>query len=131
MIDEKQHRRPTFDQANSAPVVLADGQTWWLPKPFLRLRPKFSGGRAAGYGPLTTSDPIWNELRQAVNDAGEADTLSTIASLGAYMLCRNYDLNDDELTDLFAWDANQSWAHEVLVVANGRTGPKAGSGGDT
>jgi hypothetical protein len=131
MLDEKALRKSTFDEANSAPVVLADGQSWFLPKPFLRLRPKFSGGRAAGYGPLTTADPVWNELRQAVQDSGESDTLSAIASLGAYMICRNYELTDDQLGDLFSWDSNQTWAAEVISIANGRTGPKASSGGDT
>ena len=131
MLDEKAVRKATFDELNSAPVVLADGQTWHLPKPFLRLRPKFSAGRAASYGPLTTTDPIWNELRQAVQDSAETETLSAIANLGAYMLLRNYDLTDDQLGDLFAWDMSQNWTSEILSIANGRTGPKQSSGGDT
>jgi hypothetical protein len=131
MLDERSLRRPSFDESNSAPVVLADGQTWYLPKPFLRLRPVFGGRRATGFGPVTTSDPEWNELRRAIQDAAEGEILIPIANLGAHMLARNYDVSDDQLGDLFGWDENQTWASSVMAIANGRTGPKAGSGGDT
>lgn len=55
MIDEAAKRRETFDLAASAPVVLSDGQTWYLPRPFLELRPTFAGGKVAGTYPVLTS----------------------------------------------------------------------------
>ena len=54
-LDEK-HAPPdaSFDEANSAPVVLADGQTWYVPKPWLEVRPVFRGGKpSTAYRVLT------------------------------------------------------------------------------
>jgi hypothetical protein len=33
MPDEAAKRKPNFDERNSALVILADGQTWYIPKP--------------------------------------------------------------------------------------------------
>ena len=129
MLDEKSLRRPTFDEANSAPVVLADGQTWFLPKPFLRLRPRVQNGRVSGYGPLTTADANGTGCGRRSRIPRKARRFRR-SRLSNYMILRSYDLNDDQLGDLFAWDTQQTWASEFLTIANGRTGPKAGSGGD-
>jgi hypothetical protein len=117
-----------MDESASHPIVLADGQPWYFPKPHLRLRGRFRAGRAVAFGPLVTDDPEWNQLREAVADNAEAPLLQ-VMSLAAYMLVRNYELLDGQLAELLAFEAGMDWPSQVLAVCNGETAPKASSGG--
>ena len=67
MIDEKSRRKESFDQRNSVPVVLADGQTWHLPKPWLELHPVFRDGKVAFVIPHAN---IWSGTRFAGQGVG-------------------------------------------------------------
>ncbi len=134
MIDEKQHRRPSFDEANSAPVILADGQTWYVPKPWLEVRPVFRGGKpTAAYRVLTCGAEL-DGLIEAMADADDLDAqVIGVASLAAYLLRWNYELSDSELDQLLAFRCSDpsslQWMRDVFSVATGRTGPKASSAG--
>ncbi len=134
MLDEKTRRKETFDQRNSVPVVLADGQTWYLPKPWLEVHPVFQGGKAHSSYPVLTYGPELDSLVQALGDCDDNSTLLIgAATLGAYLLSENYQLSDVELDQLFvfrvgdplSWD----WAMTVIKVATGQSGPKVSSGG--
>jgi hypothetical protein len=134
VVDETAKRRETFDLASSAPVVLADKQTWHFPKPRFEIRPSFAGGRAVGTHPVVTQGPELDELVDAVGKCEDAATLLVgAATLGAHLLIRNYDLTDDELGELFAYrpdDQNSwKWLQSVMGIATGTSSPKPGSGG--
>lgn len=129
MINETSKRRPGIDLANSHPVTLSDGQTWFVPKPYTRMRPSFKG-RKAETSRVVTDDPEFNELFQAVE---EHDTYLAIANLAAHMLAKNYDLSDDEMGEILTYDLKDQspdrWPLQVMAVIYGRTGPKASSDG--
>ena len=104
MLDEKSRRKETFDQRNSVPVVLADGQAWHLPKPWLDVHPVFRDGKAHSSFPVLTYGP---ELDALVKSMGECEDNSSLlvgaASLGAYLLSQNYHLSDADLDQLFVF----------------------------
>jgi hypothetical protein len=130
MLDERSKRRPECDPAASAPVRLADGQEWLFPKPWLEIHASFAGGKAEGHYPVLTAGPELDELVEAISGCEDnAALLSGAATLGAALLLRNYDLDDRELDQLFAfrpvdppsWD----WAKEVIGIATGQGGTRS------
>lgn len=134
MIDEKSKRKPNFDEANSAPVVLADGQAWHVPKPWLEVRPVFRGGKPVSAYRVLTCGPELDELVEALAESDELDAqVVAVASLAAYMLRWNYDLTDADLDQLLAFrcsdPASLQWMHDVFAIAVGRSGPKVSSAG--
>ena len=94
MVDERSKRKPNFDERNSAPVVLADGQVWHVPKPWLKVRPVFRGGRAVSAYRVLTCGAELDGLVEAMAEAEDLDgQVIAIASLAAYccggtMSCR-------------------------------------------
>jgi hypothetical protein len=134
VLDEKSHRKVSFDQRNSVPVVLADGQTWHLPKPWLEVHPVFRDGKADSSYSVLTYGP---ELDGLVKTIGECDDNAALligaASLGAYLLSQNYHLSDADLDQLFVFrigdTLSRDWAMAVMQVATGQSGPKVSSGG--
>jgi len=136
MIDESSKRKPNFDERNAAPVVLADGQTWFIPKPWLEVRPVFRGGRAVAAYRVLTCGPELDGLVEAMADCEDLDSqVTAVASLAAHLLCWHYELTDAELDGLLAFRAadetSLSWLRQVFAVATGRSGPKACcAGGD-
>ncbi len=130
MLDEAAKRKPNFSERNSAPVVLADSQTWWIPKPWLEIRPVFRGGKAGSAYPVYTQGPILDALIEGV---AEADTrmeqICFLASLAAELLCWQYDLVDDELDQLLCFrrsdEASEGWTRDVFAIATGQSGLKA------
>ncbi len=129
MLDEKSLRRSTFDANNSAPIELADGQTWLLPKPWLEVRPTFRGGRAVDSVPTLTCGPEFDALKDAVHEAEGDGIIETAATLAAHMLLLNYDLADEQLATLLRFRDGAVWLREMMRIANGATGPKASSAG--
>jgi hypothetical protein len=134
VLNETEKRKPTFDQANSAPVKLADGQEWWLPKPWLQIHAAFQDGKAVSDWPVLTYGPEIDELIKAVGECKDyLAILCGVASLGAYMIQQNYELTDQDLDGLFAfrpgvpesWD----WTKTVMETAIGSAGPKVLCGG--
>lgn len=135
MLDEAALRRAEFDEANSVRIPLADGQGWAFPKPFLQVHAKFSGERATGTFPVLTCGPELDELIDALAECEDNEALlKGSATLGAALLCRNYDLDDAALDRLFAirsgdpssWD----WVRRVVDVATGQGGARSFRGGN-
>lgn len=127
MLDEKLLRRPTFNEAASAPITLPGGGTWYLPKPILQLRACFVGGKRSGEAILCSDDPEFDRLREAVEKAAsdtEADFDGSAIDLAAYMLLKNYDLTDDQLGEAFATifssDRGKDWINNVMAMAYGQ-----------
>jgi hypothetical protein len=134
MLDEKAKRRECCDPANSVPVKLADGQEWLFPKPWLEIHASFAGGRPAGSYPIITAGPELDELVEAIGRCEDnAAVLSGAATLGAHLLCRNYDLTDEDLDHLFAFrpadPTSWDWARELIGIATGRSGTRSFRGG--
>ncbi len=134
MLDEKARRKESFDQRNSVPIILADGQEWYLPKPWLEVHPIFRDGKADSSYPVLTYGP---ELDALVKAMGECDDNSALligaASLGAHLLSQNYHLSDSDLDQLFVFRVgdtlSRDWAVAIMQVATGQSGPKVSSGG--
>jgi hypothetical protein len=136
VIDEPSKRKENFDERNAAPVVLADGQTWLVPKPWLEIRSVFRGGKAVTAYPVLTCGPELDALLEAIGEAeSKIDEISFVASLAAHLLLWHYDLADAELDQLLAFrhadEASANWLRQVLEIATGQSGPKAcRAGGD-
>lgn len=129
MLDENSRRRAEFDERNSAWITLADGSRWAFPKPWLEVHATFRDGRAVSTYPLLTYGPDLDELVGAIDECQDnAALLIGAASLGAYLLRRNYELSDDDLDGLFAFrsgdPASWDWAGQVIDVATGTGGPR-------
>jgi hypothetical protein len=134
VLDEKTKRKPNFDERNAVPVRLADGQSWFVPKPWLEIRPVFRGGKPVSSYRVLTCGPELDRLVEAMSDAADLDAqVSAIASLAAHLLLWHYDLTDAELDELLRFrcsdPASLDWMREVFAVATGRSGPKASSAG--
>lgn len=131
MLDEKALRKPSF-QPESNPVVLADGQTWWLAKPSIRLRPSFSGGHAVSVKARTTWGDAFDEMVESVESNTATDSFNAILNLGAFMLSQNYNLTDGDLEDLFVvtlGDEPSGVLSEIMSTARGE-GPKRSPDGN-
>ena len=114
--------------------MLADGQTWFVPKPWLVVRPMFKDGVAfSAYRFLTYSD-VLDVLVDAIAAAVELDVIvSAVATLAAYLLRSHYDLSDADLDRLLAYrvddPASLEWSGIVMETATGRNGKKAACAG--
>ena len=123
-------RRRSDCWRDGAKIVLADGQEWTIPKPRLRLRPRFESGKVVGVRDLPSYAPEDDELVEALFGVGdvEADVwLTARFELLARLLRANYDLTDLELAELLAIDGDdpasgERWT-EITRVLRG-LGPK-------
>lgn len=134
MLDERSLRKPSCSEEDSTPVAMADGQTWMLRRPVLRLRPKFSGGRATAskLSPYLEGGSELESLLDAVTADG--DFVQAAINVGAYLLSFNYDLTDGQLEELFSFTSSSgedplAWVREIVQVANGVAAPKGPTGG--
>jgi hypothetical protein len=129
-------RKDTFDEANSVPVVLADGQTWFVPKPWLVIRPTFKDGVVVSTYPFLTYSDKLDVLIDAIAEAEDLDFIvSATATLAAYLLRNHYELTDSDLDRLLAYrvgdPASLEWLGLIMETATGRNGKKvARAGGD-
>ncbi len=128
-LSELERRKSNFDEVNSVGVTMADGQIWFLPKPWLEIRPTFRGGRATGNYPVNTYGPEIDSLVNSIAEVEDSlERLSGIASLGAYLLTQQYTLDDGDLDGLLCFrlddESSTEWARQVINVATGRSGPK-------
>ncbi len=134
MLDETQRRKSNFDEGHSAPVVLADGQRWYLPKPWLEIRPVFRDGKAVSAYNVLTAGPELDELVEAIADADTAKAqVIGVATLAAKLLRHHYALADEDLDQLLRFrigeEASMAWVEAVIEIATGQSGPKRSRAG--
>lgn len=127
---ERSRRRDDFDERYSSPVVLSDGQAWFLPKPWVAIHPVFADGRPVDSWKCFTYGPDLDALIEAIRDAeGTVDSVMAGVALAAFLLRRNYDLSDEDLAAILVYqvgdDASRAWLSAVFDVATGYSGPKA------
>jgi hypothetical protein len=135
VLDEKGLRRPECDERTSVAVRLADGNDWLLPKPFVEIHASFRGGKAEATFPVLTYGPELDALIEAVGECRDnAAILCGAATLGAYLVTRNYDLDDSQLDMLFAFrpgdPGSWDWINAVMDVATGVGGSRSFRGGN-
>lgn len=134
MLNEVAKRRPSFDEANSVRIKLADQREWAFPKPWFQLNAVFRDGKAVGTAPRITNGPELDALIDAIGEAEDTDLiLSATATLGAFLLQANYDLSDADMDQLFAVRSGDpdawNWAKAVMEVATGSGGTRSFRGG--
>jgi hypothetical protein len=124
-LDEVVLRRPGIDLGNSVGVVFGDQGTWHVPKLLVRMRPIFKGRKTESVLAVT-DDPEFNALVKTIE---EEDSYASLANMAAWLLCKNYELSDEQLGDILIYDPKDEspdrWALKVMAVIYGRTGPKA------
>jgi hypothetical protein len=129
VIDERSRRKDNFDEHNSVPLVLADGQAWYFPKPWLEIRPMFRGGKPTTAYRMFASTPEIDALIDLVADVATIEEeVVAVATIAALMLQHQYELDDGDLDQLLAYrvgdEASKAWFGQVMHVATGLSGPK-------
>jgi hypothetical protein len=129
-MDECSKRRPeTFvaEPNQAAPVVFGDGTAWYLPLPWLELRPKFEGGKCTRVYRAIAYGGGLDEILAGIAEA-EDDTTAIVgaASVAAALLKRQYELEETELDQLLSFRPAEpqsiKWIGEVMEIATGRRG---------
>lgn len=126
-FDEQALRRDTFTEGRE--VVLADGQSWSLARPYVIFRIDSTASGFIETLRLDGDDGAFSALMKRY-DAAETnfEYMTAIALIGHLLLTRNYDLTPDQVGDLmpFGFDEDTEPGRiqqEVMRVARGR-GPK-------
>lgn len=129
--NEASCRRDIFSQ--DVPVVLCDGQEWWLPKPRVVFRPTYGPN---GYGTRMSSmwgDDYYKLIQDLIDSNGKEfdHVLGAQFALCSELLLRNYNLTHEQIAELIYFDlnedpdpANVEMRQTLLRTAQG-VGPKA------
>jgi hypothetical protein len=100
---EQERRREAFSQGEG--VELADGQTWFFPSAIVEMRPRFENGRPSFANPIRrlSFGPEHDAGLAEIRASGtEAQRFDGVVYLAADLLRSNYDLTDDQLSDLLS-----------------------------
>lgn len=128
LIPEPRARKEEIDLAHSAPVTMADGQKWWLPKPWCVIRPSFADGKMVAPDKLTYGHELDPMIRRIREEEDPFARIYATMALGAFLLERNYDLNNAEIESLVEYHpgdpASQEMLKGILDLAEG-VGKKA------
>lgn len=139
-LDEQALRRPDF--VPGAPVVLADGQTYYLRRPVVRFVPDDTHESGFEVRLTLAGEDEFAALmkkREAAFESSEFVSVSEVAGaelrVGRMILLANYDLTPDQVASLlqFGYDAEadpegSEIRDAVMDVATGRgKKPEAGT----
>jgi hypothetical protein len=128
---EKYRRKPDFDLEYCTPVGLADGQEWYLPRPWLEVHPIFRDGKAVNCTEMLTCGEL-DPLLKLIGEEGDDPLRQSmhVLTLGALLLQRNYDVEDAELSRLFILRPGDSDSDRMITsiidVATGNTASSLG-----
>lgn len=132
-LNEQALRRPKFE--DGAPVVLADGQEWRLPRPRVRLVPDDSDLGFKVRVAVPGDDGRFQELMDALDDpASNRPAAARELAVARHLLLLNYDLTPAQVADLlqFGYHDNDpegmAIREAVMGVAFGN-GPKPSDAG--
>jgi hypothetical protein len=112
---EQYRRKPDFDAENCTPIVLADGQEWYFPRPWLAVMPIIRDKEAVADVKYVTFGDNLDPLIEAI--ATEDDPLLQIrhvVTLAIFLLGRNYDLESDEYPRLLTYRFGDPSSDEML-----------------
>ncbi len=121
-LDEPSRRRPDF--VEGVPIKLNGGQEWQVPKPQVRIRPKIEGGKVVAVSGSFTFGDGYDRQLEAFHAAEDGNAQSVaLLGLAVDLLARNYDLTDDEYSDLLTFvvgeEAGDAMRHELMEVVLG------------
>jgi len=127
---ESECRRPDANWEDTVPIVLADGQAWHFPKPFVDIVPTFTDGKASMMFE-SELQPFFNRMDTA--ETGIEENAARL-EMERYMLLKLYDLKDEELPHLLRWrvgsEVDEERRKAIMNVAWG-VGPKPTPGGES
>jgi hypothetical protein len=123
VLDEKSLRRPEF-AVDSVAVRMADGQDWYLPKPWVALAPVVKDGRVVSLGSRTMFGPEFDTLIDAVDQADDGlDVIKSMFGIGVYLLSRNYEIPDESFGELLQFrrgeESENNLLQAIMEVARG------------
>ena len=124
---EQSRRKPDVDIELCTPITLADGQEWYFPRPWLEIVPVFENGKAIDRNRMLTCGPELDYLLEKIaTEEDPAGEIMATMTLGGFLLLRNYDLADDELSLLFVYrpndPASQDMIRSIIDAATGGIG---------
>lgn len=123
MFNEHAIRKPTWREGT--PVVLADGQAWHVPQPWLRLKPTVEHGSVRLIGGLTFGPEHDAEFEKLFVEADAFERLQLEATIVVRLLQSQYDLPDEAFAELIPFDsrdeANREMWAELQRVIRGDT----------
>lgn len=135
-LDEKALRRPGF--CEGSPIVLADGQEWIFPRPWMRLRPRRDKetGRIQAGGGMSFGE-AFEDVMDALAETDEEDISTRIGyqfEMAVMLLCQNYELSDRDVSRLLVLDleddaSRKTWA-DVCAVIMGEAPKRLADGSD-
>ena len=138
-LDEKLLRRPSFSEGYA--IRLCDGQEWTFPKPWLRFVPKRKEDGMFGMAVENSYGPEYSSLVDRYTTLepgpdGDFDRLELRMHMAATLLIQNYDLSDDDLADLLAFEPDHQdnvsmWVNEIMRVLLGLAPKPSADGSDT
>lgn len=105
MLDQKALRRDTFSEGYE--VELWDKQMWTLPKPRLKFRPILGDDGSVSPGCKSGFGPEYDEKLDILNCVVEAnnwDYLTVAFEVLVRLLLANYDLTQQDVSDLIMFD---------------------------
>ena len=128
LIDEPSRIRFGVEIADCEPIILADGQAWLFPKPFVDFTPRYEDGRAV----VVVESEYEPHLAAYADAVTVGDVMRVKFELARTMLLKVYDLTDAEIARLLkTHDGSEEdearWL-SILGVAMG-AGPKPSPGG--
>lgn len=110
-IVERDRRREDFRP--DVPVILCDGQTWYLPHPKVRLRPALVDGKVVpktehSFGPeyLEKVEAYYRSLDEEVS-AGADEFMSALLDLAVSLVRRNYDMTFEEVASILYFEISE------------------------
>lgn len=122
VLSELEKRRPGIDLTDTIPIVLADGQEWCFPKPFVDFIPRFDDGRC-----VLAVESEYQAFLDRMDTDDSMEQLKAECELERHMLLKVYDLSDEEIAGLLRWrsssEADTERRQAILNVAWG-VGPK-------
>lgn len=127
LLDEASLRTTTY--RGDVPIVMADGQTWHLPRPLVEFSPEPTPEGGWSFGPRGVNfGAAYLDKLEAVHAAeGGVEEANAVLILAVDLIRRNYALADADIRPLLAFrpddEANAEMWRLILEVAAG-TGPK-------
>ena len=124
-MNEVEKRKPEFSP-DSVPIVLADGQPWYFPKPWVVIFPIVKDGKVVSTAGRTMFGEEFDQLMDRIDSSD--GSLESIFGVAVNLLSRNYTLTDADYGTLLRFNqddpASLEMLRDVLSVARG-LGPKA------
>ncbi len=131
MIDEPLHRKANWNEEGSTWLTLSDGQQWALPRPYIAIIPEFKGGVPTHTWTYLGYSPQIDRNLEAIGQAKDLlEVIIRTVALAAQLLLHQYELSDEELSQVLVYRADDPASDEMLkAVVNIATGGLVDYGG--